>query len=372
VKNILVTGSSGFIGKNLIARLRTREDITLLTYDIEDDDTVLQRHLSDADIIFHLAGVNRPVKEEEFETGNAGLTNTIVESLKKNQLKPTIVLSSSIQADLENPYGRSKRKAELILRDYSRACNAAVSIFRLPNVYGKWCRPHYNSVAATFCHQIAHDLPVTISDPIKEIYLVYIDDVVKAFLSVLEQPQSSVVREMDVTPIYKITLGRLAESIQKFRAMRKTLVVDDMSDRFLKTLYATYLSYLEKDDFGYHLTEGKDDRGVLAEMFKSNPFGQIFVSRTKPGITRGNHYHHSKTEKFCVLEGEAVIRFRHILGKEVITYPVSGMELKIVDIPPGYTHSIENTGQTEMITLFWSSELFNPDEPDTFYESVLK
>jgi UDP-2-acetamido-2,6-beta-L-arabino-hexul-4-ose reductase len=370
-KNILITGSSGFIGKNLVAHLQTRNDVVLSLFDIDDDDVILCERLAEADIIFHLAGVNRPVKVEEFQTGNTGLTQTIVNHLLQLKRNPTIVISSSIQAEFENPYGVSKRMAEESLREYAIKTNASVYIYRLPNVFGKWCRPNYNSVVATFCNNIAHDQPISISDPGRELELIYVDDVVKDFLSVLDRTPCITATEVSVVPTYKITLGALAETIRNFRTMRQTLFVDSMNDRLLRTLYITYLSYLEKDDFSYKLETKSDNRGNLAEMFKSETFGQIFISRTKPGITRGNHYHHAKTEKFCVIEGNAVIRFRHILGKEIISYPVSGKDLTIVDIPPGYTHSIENTGEVELTTLFWASEPFDTNSPDTYFESVL-
>ena len=366
MKTALVTGSNGFIGKNLIEGLRRIKDIEIKAFDIEDDIDSLAEHLKDADIVFHLAGVNRPEKVEEFEAGNAGLTQTIVDILGKAKRNTPLVFSSSTQAALNNPYGISKKQAEDILIEYSRKHQAKVYIYRFPNVFGKWCRPNYNSAVATFCHNIAHGLDITVSDINKEIELIYIDDVVRAFIGILDGYFSVLDGKYClVEPTYRISLGTLAETIQGFRDSRVSLALPDMSDPFLRALYATYVSYLPADSFAYALNQRTDPRGELAELLKSPHMGQIFVSRTRPGITRGHHYHDTKVEKFVVLEGDAVIRFRHILGGDVIEYPVSGREFRVVDIPPGYTHSIENVGQNDLIVLFWADEIFNPDFPDT-------
>ena len=284
---------------------------------------------------------------------------------------PLLVLSSSTQAALDNPYGLSKRQAEDAVFDFGRETGASVFVFRLPGVFGKWCRPNYNSVVATFCHNIARDLPIAISDPAREIELVYIDDVVRAFIGIMDgRLPVSDGKYCLAEPTYRISLGALAETIQGFRDSRVSLALPDMSDPFIRALYATYVSYLPADSFAYALTQRTDPRGELAELLKSPHIGQIFVSRTRPGITRGNHYHDTKVEKFVVLEGDAVIRFRHILGGDVIEYPVSGREFRVVDIPPGYTHSIENVGQNDLIVLFWADEIFDPDIPDTFGMTV--
>ena len=244
---------------------------------------------------------------------------------------------------------------------------ASVFVFRLPGVFGKWCRPNYNSVVATFCHNIARDLPIAISDPAREIELVYIDDVVRAFIDIMDgRLPASEGKYFIAEPTYRISLGVLAKTIQSFRDSRVSLALPDMSDPLIRALYATYVSYLPADTFAYALNQRIDPRGELAELLKSHHIGQIFVSRTRPGITRGNHYHDTKVEKFLVLEGNAMIRFRHIMAGDVIEYPVSGCEFRVVDIPPGYTHSIENVGKTDLIVLFWADEVFNPDMPDTF------
>jgi UDP-2-acetamido-2,6-beta-L-arabino-hexul-4-ose reductase len=310
--------------------------------------------------------VNRPEKPEDFQTGNAGFTSEICENLVKLGRRPCLVLSSSIQAALDNAYGQSKRGAETAVESWARQHEASAVIFRLKNVFGKWCRPNYNSVTATFCHNIAHDLPITISDPNRELDLVYIDHVIEAMLGVLDQvPKPGIAEYREVSKSFRTTLGDLAARIRSFRESRRTLRLPTFEDEFTRCLYATYLSYLDGPEFSYRLEAKHDPRGSLAEFMKSEQFGQIFVSRTKPGITRGNHYHHTKTEKFLVLEGEAVIRFRHIDGKEIIEHQVSGAEYRVLDIPPGYTHSIENVGTGEMVVLFWASEIFDPARPDT-------
>jgi len=315
--------------------------------------------------------VNRPQHAEEFEAGNAGFTEQLCQRLRRLGRTPKIVMSSSIQAELDNPYGISKRRAEEYLVAFARETSAPVSIYRLKNVFGKWCRPNYNSVTATFCHNIAHDLPISISDPAHEIELVYVDDVVEAFVAELinpEGPDSCYVR--DSMPVKRISLGDLAGRIQRFHEMKTSLLVPNFAERFNQCLYATYVSYLEPDRLEYGLVIKADQRGNLAEFIKSNHFGQIFVSRTHPGVTRGHHYHHTKTEKFFVIAGQGVIRMRQIDSRQVIEYRVKGEDYRIVDIPPGYTHSIQNVGEGEMITLFWASEVFNPDRPDTYFLEV--
>jgi UDP-2-acetamido-2,6-beta-L-arabino-hexul-4-ose reductase len=279
-------------------------------------------------------------------------------------------MSSSVQAALETPYGLSKRNAEDALREFAAQSGAQICIYRLNNVFGKWCRPNYNSVVATFCHNIAKDLPIEISDPNRELELVYVDDVVKAFLAELSVHPGSNGGYRDI-PSFKLTLGDLAGRIQSFHDMRANLLAPDFAIRFNQQLYATYLSYVPDEARRQQLQVKSDQRGGLAEFIKSTSFGQIFISRTRPGVTRGNHYHHTKTEKFFVVEGEGVIRMRHIENDEVVEYRVRGEDFQVIDIPPGYTHSIENAGAKEMVTLFWSSEVFDADRPDTYYLPVL-
>jgi UDP-2-acetamido-2,6-beta-L-arabino-hexul-4-ose reductase len=367
MKNILVTGANGFIGKNLVVSLQRMADINVWEYDIDSPKEYLYESLAAADVVYHLAGVNRPERIEDFEKGNTELTGRVCNILHKHRRKPILILSSSNQAALDNPYGLSKHQAEEAVFDFGRTMGSSVYVFRLPGVFGKWCRPNYNSVVATFCHNISRELPITISDASHEIELVYIDDVVKSFAGIVNAQIPALEGEFcRVNPSYRITLGALAEIIQSFRESRKDLLLPDTDSGFIRCLYATYVSYLPTDSFAYSLKQSKDNRGELAELLKSPHMGQLFVSRTRPGITRGDHYHDSKVEKFVVLEGEAVIRFRQILGGDVIEYPVSGREFRVVDIPPGYTHSIENVGQNDLIVLFWSDEIFDPHTPDTF------
>ena len=364
---ILVTGAKGFVGKNLVVALKRRPDTEVFECDVDSPGGNLGLYLVSADVIYHLAGVNRPERVEEFEEGNAALTRRICETLTRLGRKPVIVMSSSTQAELANPYGTSKRKAEEAVLAFGLVSGADVYVYRLPGVFGKWCRPNYNSVVATFCHNIAHDLSISISDPEHEINLVYIDDVVASFVNILDG--NVPVKEDDfyqVDPVYRTKLGALAEAIQGFRDSRTNLHLPDMDSRFIRCLYATYTSYLPTDSFAYPLKQNVDPRGELAELLKSPHIGQIFVSRTRPGITRGHHYHDTKVEKFVVLDGDAIIRFRHILGDEVIEYPVSGSEFRVVDIPAGYTHSIENIGDTDLIVLFWANEVFDPHVPDVY------
>jgi UDP-2-acetamido-2,6-beta-L-arabino-hexul-4-ose reductase len=367
--NVLVTGAGGFIGRNLIAHLQAREECVVTRFHVDNSLDDLRAGLKSADVVYHLAGVNRPRSIEEFEIGNAGLTRDICEILCELGRTPLIVMSSSIQAALENPYGVSKRHAEDRLREFAAQSGAQVAIYRLKNVFGKWCRPNYNSVVATFCHNIANDLPIQISDPGRDLDLVYVDDVVGAFLGELPSPSRSHCRRE--IPSCQVTLGDLAGRIQSFHEMRVNLLAPDFAVRFNQQLYATYLSYVPEEVRRQRLDIKTDQRGCLAEFIKSKHFGQIFVSRTKPGITRGNHYHHLKTEKFLVVEGEGIVRMRHLESREVVEYGVRGESLQVIDIPPGYTHSIENVGRGDMVTLFWASEVFDPDCPDTYFLPVL-
>jgi UDP-2-acetamido-2,6-beta-L-arabino-hexul-4-ose reductase len=364
---ILVTGADGFIGRNLLAHLRQHEGVRLLTCDLTTTEAELDRCASQSDVIFHLAGVNRPENVKEFELGNAGLTASLCRMISEAGRKPRIIFSSSIQAELDNPYGRSKRRAEDVLQQFARRTGTPLAIFRLKNVFGKWCRPNYNSVVATFCHNIAHDLPIQVSDADRELELLHIDDVVAAFLSQMDRPQhyTDGLVTPDPIPSYTLTLGDLAKRIRSFREMRQSLHTPDFSVRFNQQLYATYLSYLDPSCLEYGLDVKCDARGSLAELVKAAGFGQIFVSRTRPGVTRGNHYHHVKAEKFLVLAGEGLIRLRRIENAEVHEFRVSGADYRVVDIPPGYTHSITNVGVREMVTLFWTDEVFDPAQPDT-------
>jgi UDP-2-acetamido-2,6-beta-L-arabino-hexul-4-ose reductase len=368
---LLVTGAKGFIGKNLTVALKRIANIEVIEYDLGSPAGLLEESLSRVDMIYHLAGVNRTELVEAFTKGNYELTLHICETLQRLRRAPLFVLSSSTQAALDNPYGISKRMAEEAVLNFGKKTGAYVFVFRLAGVFGKWCRPNYNSVVATFCYNIAHDLPIVLSDPGKEIELVYIDDVVRTFIGLMDTNRPVEHNTYyEVEPKYRITLGTLAKTIHNFHKSRGSLTLPDMSAPFIRALYATYVSYLPTDSFAYSLTHSSDPRGELAELLKSPYIGQIFVSRTRPGMTRGHHYHDTKVEKFIVLEGEAVIRFHHVLGRDVIEYRVSDREFRAVDIPPGYTHSIENIGQNDLIVLFWANQIFDPDIPDTYGMSV--
>ncbi|HZK60667.1 MAG TPA: NAD-dependent epimerase/dehydratase family protein, partial [Anaerovoracaceae bacterium] len=365
MKTVLVTGGKGFIGKNLIEALSRMSDVKIINFGKEDTADTLQSHLEKADFIYHLAGVNRSERMEDFEDVNVGLTRTIIEILEKLGKNTPVVMSSSLQAELDNVYGISKKKGEQMLIEHGQKNTSPVYIYRLPNVFGKWSKPNYNSVVSTFCYNISHDLDISISDENKEIELVYIDDVVKAFTEMLGKDANLNKHYYTIDHTFKITLGELAGMIYKLMNIRNTSIIPDLSDGLMKCLYATYLSYLEKDDFAYNLELKTDQRGELFELIKSKQFGQIFVSKTHSGIVRGNHYHNTKIEKFCLIQGKAVIKLRHIFNDEVISYHVSDAEIKVVDIPPGYTHLIENIGEGEMIVLFWANEIFDPNNPDT-------
>lgn len=365
---IVVTGASGFIGKNLLEKLK--EDgyevfsITRKTSKEEASAMILK-----ANFIFHLAGVNRPEREEEFFEGNSGLTGEIIKILKNNNKTTPLLISSSIQAELDNPYGKSKKKAEDEVFSYGKETGARVYVYRLPNVFGKWCRPNYNSAIATFCHNIARDEEVWVSDPSREMNLVYIDDVVRCFIDSMKS-EKKVESYAHVDLVYKVTLGKIVELLNFFKDSRKTLMVPNMEDEFSKKLYSTYLSYLPEDKFSYPLKMNVDNRGSFTEILKSKDRGQVSVNISKPRITKGNHWHHTKNEKFLVVSGEGLIRFRKIGCEEIIEYKVCGEKLEVVDIPVGYTHSIVNTGNTDLVTIMWVNEIFNPEQPDTIFLEV--
>ncbi|MBU2494624.1 MAG: NAD-dependent epimerase/dehydratase family protein [Bacteroidetes bacterium] len=371
MQKILITGSNGFIGKNLVTILNEKEGYDLLEFDKDNDIKDLDRGIIECDWIVHLAGSNRPENISEYKEVNFGLTETIVNILQSNQLNKPIIFASSTQAELDNPYGKSKLLAEEYLIDFAKKTDNEVYIYSLTNVFGKWCRPNYNSVVATFCNNIAKELPIKINDPDANLKLIYIDDITENIIRIINnKPQHSPESRLYVQPFYEIKLGELAELISSFKESRKNLLLPDVSDEFTKKLYSTYLSYLNEDNFSYELKTNRDERGDLTELIKSQKFGQFFVSTTKPGITRGNHYHHTKTEKFIVIKGKAEICFRQIQGDSIIKYEVTGDKITPIDIPPGYTHNITNTGDTDLITLFWANEIFNPDKPDTYFEEV--
>jgi UDP-2-acetamido-2,6-beta-L-arabino-hexul-4-ose reductase len=404
---VLVTGAKGFVGRNLCASLEQVSDVRLFRYDVENTPQELEQALAVADVIFHLAGVNRPSNTADFNTGNAEFTRSLCDSLLARQRTPIIVLSSSVQAALDNPYGCSKRLAEIALEQYALKCSELVHsssasprfclpdaplalMYRLPNVFGKWCRPNYNSAVATWCHNIANDLPIHVRDPEASLPLVYVDDVINEFRSVLsplanpvppaESSSASPCCRVssatepflyrEVTPSYTRTLGQITESLYAFKASRSSLQVPDQGDAFTKKLYSTYLSFLPQDKFSYPLKMNVDARGSFTEMLKTPDRGQVSVNTSKPGITKGNHWHHTKHEKFLVVSGRGVIRLRKVGERAVLEYFVSSEKLEVVEIPPGYTHNIENLGDTDMVTVMWASELLDTSRPDTIVESV--
>lgn len=367
---ILITGAKGFVGKNLVVELHNRGFNDLLEYDTDSDPQLLDTYTKDCEFVFHLAGVNRPEKQEDFMLGNFGFTSLLLDNLKKHNNKAPILISSSIQAALDNPYGQSKKAGEELIFAYGVETGAAVFVYRLPNIFGKWCRPNYNSAIATFCNNIANDLPIQVNDPNVMMNLVYIDDVVKSFISKLDTKKSIKQNFEEVNPVHQIKLGQIVDLLNQFKASRINLQVPNMSDVFTKKLYSTYLSYLPKDKFSYLLKMNVDQRGSFTEVLKSVDRGQVSVNISKPHITKGNHWHHTKNEKFLVVSGKGVIRFRKIGSDEIIEYFVSGEKLEVVDIPVGYTHNIENLGDSDMVTIMWVNEVFDKERPDTYYQEV--
>lgn len=369
---VLVTGAKGFIGKNLIAELDRMEGVEVCPFDIDTPTEMLEIYGADCDFVFNLAGVNRPQNVEEFMEGNFGFATTLVEALKKHGNTCPIMNASSIQAALDNPYGHSKKAGEDMLLAYGKEVGANIYVYRFPNVFGKWCRPNYNSAVATFCNNIANDLPIQVNDRNTLLHLVYIDDVVAELLAAMKgQPHVDAQGYCYVPTVHDVTLGEIVDLLYSFKESRKNLMIPDMTeDSFSKKLYSTYLSYLPKDGFSYPLKMNVDARGSFTEVVKSVDRGQVSINISKPGITKGNHWHHTKNEKFLVVSGKGVIRFRKIGEEEIIEYHVSGEKLEVVDIPTGYTHSIVNEGDTDMVTLMWCNECFNPDKPDTMYVPV--
>jgi UDP-2-acetamido-2,6-beta-L-arabino-hexul-4-ose reductase len=374
MKTILITGSQGFVGKSLkVALQRLPEDnaVKILEFTSKDPLESLAGLVDQADVVFHLAGANRPQNVEDFQTVNCGLTQSLAECAEKSSSPPAIVFTSSTQATRDNDYGRSKLGAETLLGEYQTQTGNPVAIYRLPNVFGKGSRPKYNTVVATFCHNIARKQDIQVNDPSVELTFVYIDEVVRCLMNHLDAPATKEIFH-DVEETFEVTLGELADKIQTIGKVRQTLKIPDLSDTFTKYLYSTYLSFLPEDEFGYDVELRTDDRGWLFEWIKSDSLGQIFVSTTKPGITRGNHYHDTKVEKFCLIQGQGCIRFRMLDSDQVIEYPVDDKTIRVLDIPPGYTHSIENTGDQNMIVLFWANEIFNPQRPDTYWVPVIE
>lgn len=383
--NILVTGANGFVGKNLCAELKNIRDgkdksfgnlevDEILEFDIDTDPALLDVYCRKAHFVFNLAGVNRPKEQSEFMTGNFGFAGTLLDTLKKYKNTCPVMISSSTQAALDNPYGQSKKAGEELMFQYSKETGAKVLVYRFPNLFGKWCRPNYNSAVATFCHNIAHDLPVTISNREHPLNLLYIDDLVAEMIHALQGQEHREDHYCCVPTVHATTIGQIVDLLYSFKESRKTLEVPNMGDAFTKKLYATYLSYLPEEQFFYPLKMNVDERGSFTEILRTPDRGQFSVNISKPQITKGNHWHHTKNEKFVVVSGKGVIRFKKICDPdaEVIEYYVSSEKMEIVDIPTGYTHNIENLGDADMVTFMWANEAFDPQKPDTFFEPIEK
>lgn len=364
VSCVLVTGSKGFIGKNLVLRLRELAYCEVIEFARGDSLASLPELVARADAIVHLAGENRPRDERDFVRVNVELTQAVCDAVKLCGRPVPLLLASSTQAEQANPYGASKRAAEDVVSQLAEEAGSPVLIYRLPGVFGKWCRPNYNSVVATFCYNISHDLPIQINDVAARIRLVYVDDVVSEFLSVLSGSASGV-RMGAVQPEYGITLGALVDQIHAFKHCRTTLVAERVGGGLVRALYATYVSYLPTDKFCYDLPRYGDERGVFVEMLKTTDSGQFSYFTAHPGVTRGSHYHHSKTEKFLVIKGQARFRFRQLITDETYEVLTSGEVPRIVDTIPGWAHDITNVGQEEMVVMLWANENFDRDRPDT-------
>lgn len=367
---ILVTGANGFVGRNLVETLRFEQNTEVYQYDLDSSIEDLNFYTSQCDFVLHLAGVNRPKSNEEFMKGNFGFTNTLLDLLKKHKNYCPIMISSSIQAAFDNPYGLSKKAGEDLIFEYGRDTGAKVLVYRFPNVFGKWCRPNYNSVIATFSHNIACGLPILVNDPEVVMSLIYIDDLVSELLRAINGNENRRGDFCYVEPVYSGKLGDIADLLFSFKESRFSLTVPKMDNEFVRKLYSNYLSYLPENQFLYDLKMNIDHRGSFTEFLKSSDRGQVSVNISKPGIVKGNHWHHSKNEKFLVVSGRGVIRFRKIDEDNIIEYFVSGEKLQVVDIPPGYTHNIENLGNTDMVTIMWANEKYDPERPDTFFLEV--
>jgi UDP-2-acetamido-2,6-beta-L-arabino-hexul-4-ose reductase len=368
----LITGANGFVGKNLRLHLAERKDVQVVCFTRGDNMAQLFALLQGVDFVFHLAGVNRPQDPQEFVSGNVDLTQTLCQAVQALALatgkKVPIVYTSSTQAERDNPYGQSKRGAEEALQALARGHQVPVHVFRLPNVFGKWCKPNYNSAVATFCHNIARDLPIQINDPAAPLTLVYVDDVIDRFIQLMDGADAAVDAEgfATVAPQYTTTVGELARQIQTFKDSRGTLMTERVGTGLVRALYATYVSYWPVDSFTYTVPQHSDQRGVFVEMLKTPDCGQFSFFTAHPGITRGGHYHHTKTEKFLVIKGQARFKFRHMQTGQTHELVTSGEKAEIVETVPGWTHDITNIGSDEMVVMLWANEVFDRARPDTF------
>lgn len=368
---VLVTGASGFIARNLQLLLAPRKEVEVIRFDRSQAVDQLPAMLEGVDFVFHLAGVNRPQDPAEFIIGNADLTATLCEALASKAAlgaRIPVIYTSSIQAAQANPYGESKRSAEEALFSLRREHGVPVHVFRLPNVFGKWSRPNYNSAVATFCHNIARDLSIQVNNPDTLVSLVYVDDVVQRFVALMDGAAPCLDGDgfEQVQPVYAMTVGDLADTIRGFRDSRQTQMIAHVGTGLTRALYATYVSYLPTDRFSYTVPMHGDPRGVFVEMLKTHDSGQFSYFTAHPGITRGGHYHHTKTEKFLVIKGEALFRFRHMQTGERYELRTDGSRAEVVETVPGWTHDITNTGQDEMVVMLWANEVFDREKPDTY------
>ncbi len=367
---VLVTGANGFIGKNLLMHLQEKGGIDVVPFTREHSVDDLSALLEGVDWVFHLAGINRPQHPMELVAGNTGLTEQICAKIKASGKQIPVVYTSSIQAERDNDYGSSKRAAEDALLALQQNCSNPVFIYRLPNVFGKWARPNYNSAVATFCYNVARDLPIHINDPSAVIRLVYVDDVIDSFMTLLVGAETSDPyvdgSYVEVSPEYQITVGDLADQLNRFKATRDNLVTEQVGTGLVRALYSTYVSYLPPDRFTYPVQQHGDARGIFVEMLKTMEAGQFSFFTAHPGITRGGHYHHSKTEKFLVIKGKACFRFRHMLTDEFYELYTSGEQSEIVETVPGWTHDVTNIGEDELVCMLWANEIFDREKPDTY------
>lgn len=365
---ILVTGSNGFIGKNLCFQLEEQGFTDIIKIDRRNSVEQLNIALEQADFIYHLAGVNRPQTEGEFKQGNADLTSHIVATLKKLNRSTPILLTSSIQVEQANPYGESKALAEEAVNEYAEQSQAKAYIYRLPNVFGKWCRPNYNSVVATFCFKVANDLPITVNDPDAKVNLVYIDTVCEHFIHHLTNDETS--GEQSIKPTYPTTVGEIANTLQAFKESKESLITENVGSGFLRALYSTYISYYSPEQFSYTVPAYTDPRGAFCELLKTKEAGQFSFFTAHPGITRGGHYHHTKNEKFLVIKGEAKFRFENIASGERYEKDITGDDYTVVETVPGWSHDVTNIGESELIVMLWANEIFDRERPDTFAKSL--
>jgi UDP-2-acetamido-2,6-beta-L-arabino-hexul-4-ose reductase len=368
--NILVTGANGFLGKNLIAELKNKGFNNIFEFTRESDSSLLAKYTKECNFVFHLAGVNRPKDDKEFMEGNFGFTTKLLELLKKHGNKSPVLVTSSIQAEKDNPYGKSKKAGEDLVFAHSIETGVKALVYRLPNLFGKWSKPNYNTVVATYCHNIARDLDIQVNNPDANLTLCYIDDVLDEFFKALEGKPTFQDNYCVVPITHNIRLGELANLIRDFKESRSNIGIPNMENALTKKLYSTYLSFLPEDKFSYDLKMNCDHRGSFTEFIRTPERGQVSVNVSKPGITKGNHWHHTKNEKFLVVSGEGLIRFRKIDSDDIIEYRVSGDKLQVVDIPTGYTHSIVNVGESDLVTVMWVNECFDPEKPDTYYLEV--